>query len=136
MDGLSSHHRQTPKYLIRDNDGKFGSNFKTLFQSSGIKDINTPVRAPRVNAICERFIGSLKRECLDSHLILQQQQLQRIVKKYVSYYVNKRPHQGLGQNIPNQHDKLRSTLFNEPQGSVVSKPIFNGLHHHYAYAVQ
>ena len=58
-----------PKYLIHDNDGKFGGKFKGLLKNSGIRAIKTPLKAPRANAICERFIGSLRRECTDSFLI-------------------------------------------------------------------
>jgi transposase InsO family protein len=63
---------QRPKYLIRDNDSKFGHKFKSVLKSSGIKDNNTPFQAPRANAICERFIGTMKRDCLDHHLILSE----------------------------------------------------------------
>lgn len=54
-----------PKYLIRDRDNKYGPLFSRLAASSNIKELKTPIKAPRANAICERFIGSLKRECLD-----------------------------------------------------------------------
>jgi transposase InsO family protein len=53
-----------PRFLILDNDGKYGKQFSAVARSSGIKEIRTPLEAPRANAICERFIGSLRRECL------------------------------------------------------------------------
>ncbi len=56
---------QTPKYLIRDNDRKFGLHFAGVATTSGIKVLRTPYRTPQANAICERFLGSVKRECLD-----------------------------------------------------------------------
>ena len=57
---------QSPKYLIRDRDSKFGSNFERVAVTSGIKILKTPYRTPRANAICERFLGSVRRECLRS----------------------------------------------------------------------
>jgi transposase InsO family protein len=63
-----------PKYLIRDNDSKFGVTFDRVAKSSGIKILKTPYRAPRANAICERFLGSVRRECLDHLLILHEKQ--------------------------------------------------------------
>jgi putative transposase len=65
---------QAPKYLIRDNDSKFGSNFLRVATTSGIKLLKTPVHAPRANAICERFLRSVRQECLDHLLILQERQ--------------------------------------------------------------
>jgi transposase InsO family protein len=82
-----------PKYLIHDNDGKFGSKFKGLLKDSGIKDIKTPLKAPRANALCERFMGSLQRECTDNFLIFHQHQLHRIVSAYADYFNQQRPHQ-------------------------------------------
>ena len=106
---------QRPKYLIRDNDGKYGHKFKYVLESSGIKDINTPVRAPRANAICERFIGTLKQNCLDHYLILHERQLRRVVDEFVAYYNNSRPHQGIDQLVPNRfHDHSRPTPVSGP----------------------
>jgi transposase InsO family protein len=61
-------------YLIRDNDGKFGVSFARVAKTSGIEILKTPYHAPRANAICERFLGSVRRECLDHLLILQEKQ--------------------------------------------------------------
>jgi len=65
---------QGPKYLIRDRDNKFGPSFARVAAISGIKILKTPYHAPRANAICERFLGSVRRECLDHLLILQEKQ--------------------------------------------------------------
>jgi len=65
---------QAPKYLVRDNDSKFGSCFRRVATTSGIKLLKTPVHAPRANAICERFPRSVRQECLDHLLILQEKQ--------------------------------------------------------------
>ena len=125
---------QKPKYLIRDNDGKYGRTFKDLLPNSGIEDKNTPIRAPKANAICERFIGTLKRECLDNYLILHQHQLRRVVNEYVAYYNRSRPHQGIDQSIPALFSEPRLPLSNRPKGEIISSPVLNGLHHSYAYA--
>src|SRR5512135_1979378 len=65
---------QSPKYLIRDRDSKFGPSFARVAATSGIKILKMPYHTPRANAICERFLGSVRRECLDHPLILQEKQ--------------------------------------------------------------
>ena len=72
---------QVPKYLICDHDSKFGSCFRRVATTSGIKLLKTPVHAPRANAICERFLRSVRQECLDHLLILQEKQLERVRKR-------------------------------------------------------
>ncbi len=125
-----------PKYLIHDNDGKFGGKFKGLLKGSGIKAINTPPRAPRANAMCERFIGSLKRECTDNFLILHQHQLHRIIATYADYFNQQRPHQGIAQHIPTRFDEPTPPPNYQLKGKVVSTPVLNGLFHSYSYAHQ
>ena len=92
-----------PKYLIRDRDSKYGKQFAAV--AGGIKILKTPVRAPRANSYCERLIGSLRRDCLDHMLILDHLQLNRIVQEYLDYYNHSRPHQGIGQQIPESSAK-------------------------------
>ena len=90
----------TPKYLIRDNDCKFGPCFARVAATSGIKILKTPSHAPRANAICERFLGSVRRECLDHMLVLNEKQLHRVLRAYVEYFNRARPHQGIHQQVP------------------------------------
>jgi transposase InsO family protein len=123
-----------PQYLIFDNDGKFGQKFKGIVRNTGIVSLKTPIAAPRANAVCERFIGTLKRECLDKFLILDQDQVYRIVKVFVAFYNAQRPHQGIEQQIPVQFDRERPLLSNRVKGRVISTPVLAGLHHSYAYA--
>ena len=87
---------QCPRYLIRDNDGKYSSVFARVSAGSGIRILRTPVRAPRANAICERFLESVRRECLDHVLILGERHLRRVLREYVAYFNQERPHQGAG----------------------------------------
>ncbi|MFZ2097421.1 MAG: integrase core domain-containing protein [Anaerolineales bacterium] len=117
-----------PKYLIRDHDRKYGFLFSSLAASSGIQEMKTPFQAPKANAVCERFMGSLKRECLDHTFMLNQRQLERLVKDYVIYYNTFRPHQGIQQRIPERYEKK---VFPIPIGKIVSRPILGGLHHDY-----
>ena len=123
---------QTPKYLIRDNDSKFGSCFTRVATTSHIEILKTPIHAPRANAICERFLRSVRQECLDHLLILQEKQLQRVLNAYVGYFNRARPHQGIGQQIPEQ---LQSVPCAQDVGNkVIARPIMGGLHHDYQWA--
>jgi putative transposase len=118
-----------PTYLIRDNDGKFGVTFDRVAKTSHIEMLKTPYSAPRANAICERFLGSVRRECLDHLLILHEKQLQRVLNAYVMYFNRARPHQGIKQQIPEPPTK---PLPPDPTGGkVLSFPVLGGLHHNY-----
>lgn len=88
------------KFLLHDRDALFAPSFDQVFRSEGLRVIKTPVRAPRANAICERWIGSLRRECLDWILIVQRRQLEVIVGEYVAHYYAHRPHRSLGLRAP------------------------------------
>ena len=79
-------YEEGPRFLIRDNDGKYGQCFNRVTKDRGIEVLRTPVRAPKANAICERFIGSVRRECLDHMVILNERHLQRIIGEYVDYF--------------------------------------------------
>ncbi len=123
---------QSPKYLIRDNDSKFGPSFARVARTSGIKILKTPYRAPRANAICERYLRSVRQECLDHLLILQEKQLQRVLNAYVTYFNQARPHQGIGQHIP---EPSRSPLSShQADEKVIAHPLMGGLHHDYRWA--
>jgi transposase InsO family protein len=123
---------QAPKYLIRDNDRKFGSNFARVATTSGIKVLGTPYRTPQANAVCERFLGSVRRECLDHFFIFQEKQLHRLLNAYVLYFNQVRPHQGLGQRIP-EPLVLSPPPSNLPN-QVIAVPVLGGLHHDYQRA--
>jgi putative transposase len=120
---------QGPKYLIRDRDDKFGSSFARVAATSGIKILKTPYHAPRANAICERFLGSVRRECLDHLLILQEKQLHRILRAYIQYFNQARPHQGIRQQIPERYGE--PVPLDHQRGQILSLPILGGLHHDY-----
>jgi putative transposase len=118
-----------PKYLIRDNDSKFGAAFARVVKTSNIEILQTPYHAPRANAICERFLGSVRRECLDHLLILHEKQLHRMLIAYIQYFNRVRPHQGIKQQIP--EPKAGPLLAECAGGEVISLPVLGGLHHDY-----
>jgi putative transposase len=125
-------YRQAPKYLIRDNDSKFGPCFARVAATSGIKILKTPYHAPRANAVCERFLRSVRQECLDHLLILQEKQLQRVLNEYVRYFNQARPHQGIQQQIP---EPSRSALSSHHASEkIIALPVMGGLHHDYRWA--
>jgi len=123
---------QTPKYLIRDNDRKFGQHFARVATTSGIQVLRTPYRTPRANAVCERFLGSVRRECLDHFLIFREKQIQQLLKSYVLYFNQARPHQGLGQRIP--EPPVLSASSPNQLDQVLSVPVLGGLHYDYQRA--
>ena len=122
----------TPPNLLCDNAAKYGSHFTAVATGTGIEVLRTPIKAPRANAICERLLGSVRRECLNHILIVSEAQLRRILKEYVMYFNCSRPHQGIDQRVP------------EPDGSggqgpgaaghIVAFPVVGGLHHEYRRA--
>jgi putative transposase len=88
------------RFLIRDRDSKFTAAFDAVFTGADIRTIRTPIRAPRANAIAERFIGTLRRECLDHLLITGPRHLDIVVREYVAHFNTHRPHRSLDQHPP------------------------------------
>ena len=116
-----------PRFLIRDNDSKYGAEFARA--ASGIDVLRTPIRTPKANAICERFLGSVRRECLDHILILNERQLHRKLKEYVIYFNTARPHQGIGHRFPLPLAALQGQPSTGDKITVF--PVLGGLHHDY-----
>jgi putative transposase len=88
------------RFLIRDRDSKFSPAFDAVFAGADIRILRTPVRAPRANAIAERFIGTLRRECLDHLLITGPRHLAAVLEEYVEHYNTHRSHRSLHQRPP------------------------------------
>ena len=107
-------------YMIHDN----AAQFNLTYLAYGIKEIKTSVKAPNMNAIAERFIGSARREALDYFLLFNENQIMNILEEYIDYYNSKRPHQGITQRIPLGYKS-------QSNGQVLSIPILGGLCNHY-----
>jgi putative transposase len=91
---------QPVRFLVRDRDSKFTRSFDEVFRSEGVRVIRTPVRAPKAKAHAERWVGSLRRECLDRLLILGRRHLEQVVRAYISHHTEHRPHRSLAQRPP------------------------------------
>jgi transposase InsO family protein len=118
---------QKPRHLLRDRDAVYGRDFRQRARRMGIDSIATPVRTPRANAIAERVIGTLRRECLDHLIVLDEQHLASVLSEFVRYYNEDRPHRTLGLQTP----ELRSRPMTGP---IRSRPVLNGPHHAYERA--
>ena len=88
------------RYLVHDRDAKFPVTFDSVFAAEGIDIIRTPYRAPQANAVAERWVRSVREECLDHLLIVSEAHLRRVLREYVEYFNHARPHQGIKQQIP------------------------------------
>jgi hypothetical protein len=90
-----------PQFIIRDNDNKFGTEFDRVAKGAGMNVLRTAIRAPLQNCVCERFLGSVRRECLDHVIILGRRHLKEVLEEYSLRYFNTgHPHQGIGQRVP------------------------------------
>ncbi len=121
---------QGPRYLIWDSDSKYGSSFARVAVGTGSDVLRTPYWAPKANAVCERFLGSARRECLEHFLILSEGHLHRVMREYQRYFNHARPHQGVGQRIPCQPAQRDGP---SRSAQAVSHPALGGLHHGYQW---
>ena len=122
MDGVA------PRFLIRDRDEKFGATFDRVAKGAGVKVIKTAIRAPNMNPVAERFVGSLRREALDHVLLLDEDHLAKVTCEYVRFFNKARPHQGIRQRIP------EGPVNDNHEGTIVALPVLGGLHHDYRRA--
>jgi len=119
---------EQPRYLFRDNDGIYGHGVRAFLISCGIVEVRTAYRSPWQNPYVERFIGTLRRELLHHVIVLNQRQLERLLKEFIEqYYHPARPHQGLGGETP-------VPLGAPGKGELISIPVVGGLHHRYSRA--
>jgi len=124
------------RWLIHDRSGIFSESVYRAIRSLGIEALKTPIRAPQANAYCERLIGSLRRECLDWFLVLNERHLRIVVREWATHYNHGRPHRSLGPGIPDPPTGLlvRSQMQRHqlPRDNLIKKrPILGGLHHEY-----
>jgi transposase InsO family protein len=118
-----------PKFIIRDRDDKFGSAFDTAATGAGAEVVKIAIRAPNMNAVAERFVGSLRRELLDHVLLLDDVHLGRLGGQYRDYFNLCRPHQGIAQKIPANENASPDTA--KP---IEVKTVLGGLHPDYRRA--
>ena len=114
------------RFLIHDRDSKFTAAFDELFRSEGIKVIHTPVQAPQANAYAERFVRTVRNECLDWLLILGRRHLEHVLRTYVQHYNRERPHRGLALTQPEPAE-----IKPGPGGDVHRRDRLGGLIHEY-----
>jgi putative transposase len=88
------------RFLIDDRDSKFTARFDEVFRSEGIRVIHTPVQAPQANAFAERFVRTVRTECLDWLLIIGRRHLEHVLRTYTRHYNRERPHRGLALHPP------------------------------------
>jgi putative transposase len=126
--------REPPlRLLIHDRDAKFNAAFDEVFRTEAIQVIRTPVRAPNANAYAERFVRTLREECLDWLLILGRRQLERVLREYVEHYNHERPHRALELHAPQPSPQV-IPLHPRPQTAVRRRDRLGGLIHEYAWA--
>ncbi len=117
-----------PRYLLRDRDQIYGEEFRFRVVGMQIEEVITAPQSPFQNPYVERMIGSIRRECLNHLMIVNEDHLRRILREYFDDYHNSRPHQSLGRNSPIPRE------IELPTGEVVSIPQVGGLHHLYRRA--
>jgi len=117
------------RYLIRDRDSIYGTRFRNRVKSIGIEEVLTAPRSPWQNPYVERIIGSIRRECLNHVIILNERYLRRQLKSYSTYYHEARAHLSLDKQSP-----VPRSIEPPEQGKVVAIPHVGGLHHEYRRA--
>ena len=113
-----------PRYLVRDRDASYGDEFRCRVRSLGMNEVITAARSPWQNALVERMIGSVRRECLDHAVVLNQRHLTRLLRKYFVYYHRSRTHLSLDKDAPEPRAVMK-------QGTIIAIPQVGGLHHRY-----
>ena len=121
--------------MIRDPGSNFSQSFDAVFQAAGARILRTAVQAPRMNATCERLIGTLRRELLDRMLILSEAHLRTVLIEYQVHYNSARPHQGIAQRVPDGgRDAPRPAMTGVDIRPIRRKPVLNGLINEYSRA--
>jgi putative transposase len=123
------------RFVIRDRGSNFTISFDAVFQATGARILRTAVQAPRMNAICERLVGTLRRELLDRMLILGEAHLRTVLTGYQAHYNTARPHQGIAQRVPaDEPDAHPATVTNVGTWQIRRKPVLGGLINEYVRA--
>jgi transposase InsO family protein len=115
------------RFLIHDRDSKFGTAFDEVFRSEGVQVIHTPIRAPKANAYAERFVRTIRAECLDWLLIIGRRRLETVLRVYTAHYNRERPHRALALLSPDSTKTARPTT----GGQIKRRDQLGGLIHEY-----
>ena len=120
------------RFMIRDRDAKYSGPFDEVFRSEGVNIVRTPIRAPRANAFAERWVRTVRTECLDWTLVLGRRHLERVLRAYAAHYNEARPHRGLDLKTPESRpDSLPRSV---PDRRVRRHDLLGGLIHEYELA--
>jgi len=123
------------RFVIRDRGSNFTASFDAVFQATGARILRSAARVPRINAICERLVGTLRRELLDRVLILGERHLRAVLTEYQAHYNMARPHQGIGQSVPDgERDAPRATMIDVDSERIRRKHVLGGLINEYTRA--
>lgn len=127
------------EYLIHDRDCIFSAELDESVQRLGLRVLKSPPRSPKANAICERVIGTIRRECLDWLIPVSEAHLRRVLKSWIDHYNHSRPHMALGPGVPDPPPNLVVPLSESRHGlggfgSIRGKSVLGGLHHEYSFA--
>ena len=123
------------KFLIRDRGSNFTPSFDAVFQAAGTRIVRIAVQAPRMNAICQRLVGTLRRELLDRVLILGEAHLRTVLAEYQAHYNMARPHQGIAQRVPDgEHDGGLLIVADLDHERIHRKSVLGGLINEYSRA--
>ncbi len=117
------------RFLIRDHDSKFSAGFDVVFTAVGAEVLTTPVRTPVANAYAERWVRTVRQECLDWTLIFHRRHLQHVLDAYVRHYKTGRPHRGIGLDVP-----VAVAREVDPKAPIERVDLLGGLLHEYARA--
>jgi transposase InsO family protein len=134
----SDHHY---RFLIHDRDSIFSRELDQRVQNFGLRILKTPPHCPQANALCERLLGTLRRECLDFVIPLTEHHLRHLVHAWVRHYNAGRPHMSLGPGMPQPPPLLPAPLHTHrhrlsAQVRIVARPVLHGLHHEYELAAE
>jgi putative transposase len=123
------------KFLIRDRGSNFTASFDAVFQATGARILRTAVQAPRMNATCERLVGTLRRELLNRVLILSEAHLRAVLAGYQAHYNTCRPHQSIAQHVPDgERDPRRIAATDLESERIHRRPVLGGLINEYTHA--
>jgi transposase InsO family protein len=131
---------QRHRYVLHDRDSIFSDGVDRTLTAMALTVLKTPVRAPQANAFCERLIGTIRRECLDFMIPLNERHLRWVLTRWVAHYNRGRPHASLGSGIPEPSPDVVVERVGghrvQPGHRVVATPILGGLHHEYCLEAQ